>query len=296
VIVLTVAALLASNPPQLPGFLNTVGSYLGHYGIWAILVLVMIEDFGIPVPGETILIAGAIYAGAGRMNIVTVGIVGFIAAVVGDNIGFAIGHFGGRALALRWGRYIFLTEERLDRAEHFFENHGGKVITIARFIEGLRQANGIIAGITGMRWIRFLAFNALGAALWVGTWVSLGYLAGNHITTIYHYITQYSYYALIAVGVLVVGYIAWHIRRRHRRRAATASGTSDGDNAGEARDSTETHASGSADVIAESEGTGEVTGVAADGHPVDRNGQLPGERVPGRTAIHEPDVTDPDVT
>ena len=178
-----VTAALASNPePNLPGFLNVVGTYLGHYGYWAILLLVMVEDFGIPVPGETILIAAAIYAGAGRLNVVAVGLVGFVAAVIGDNIGFAIGHFGGRALALRWGKYIFLTEERLDKAEVFFARHGGKIIVVARFIEGLRQANGIIAGIAGMRWLRFLAFNALGAALWVGTWVSLGYLAGNHIT------------------------------------------------------------------------------------------------------------------
>jgi membrane protein DedA with SNARE-associated domain len=165
------------------------------------------------------------------MNIVTVGVVGFIAAVIGDNIGFAIGHFGGRALALRWGKYVFLTEERLDKAEQFFERHGGKIITVARFIEGLRQANGIIAGITGMRWLRFLAFNALGAALWVGTWVSLGYLAGNHITTIYHYITQYSYYALIAVGVLIVAYIAWYIRRRRRRHAAASATASEANEA-----------------------------------------------------------------
>ncbi len=212
-----VTATLASNPaPDLPGFLNVVGTYLEHYGYWAIFLLVMVEDFGIPVPGETILTAAAIYAGAGRLNVVAVGMVGFVAAVIGDNIGFAIGHFGGRALALRWGKYIFLTEERLDKAEVFFARHGGKIIVVARFIEGLRQANGIIAGIAGMRWLRFLAFNALGAALWVGTWVSLGYLAGNHITTIYHAITQYSYYVLIAVVVLLVAYVIWRLRR-HRR-------------------------------------------------------------------------------
>src|SRR5258708_11848757 len=136
----------------------------------------MIEDFGVPVPGETILIAGAIYAGAGRLNVVAVGVVGFVAAVIGDNIGFAIGHFGGRALALRWGRYVFLTEERLNKAEFFFHRHGGKVIVIARFVEGLRQANGIMAGIVGMHWRRFLAFNALGAALWVATGVPRGAL------------------------------------------------------------------------------------------------------------------------
>jgi membrane protein DedA with SNARE-associated domain len=186
-------------------------------------VLVLLEDFGIPVPGETVLIAAAIYAGHQELNVVAVGLIAFAAAVTGDNIGFAIGHFGGRTLALRWGRYIFLTGERLDRAESFFNRHGGKIIVVARFIEGLRQANGIIAGISGLRWLRFLVFNALGAALWVGTWVSLGYLAGNHIGAIYGYITRYSYYALIAAVVLLAGYITRHVLR-HRRRAADRDG------------------------------------------------------------------------
>jgi membrane protein DedA with SNARE-associated domain len=225
--VLMIAAALASSPPPLPGFLNALSPTLQHYGLWAIGLLIMLEDFGIPVPGETILIAGAIYAGAGRLNIVAVGVVGFIAAVIGDNIGFAIGHFGGRALALRWGKYVFLTEERLDKAERFFDRRGAIVITFARFVEGLRQANGIIAGITGMHWLRFLIFNAIGAALWVGTWVSAGYFAGNHIGTIYHYINLYSYYVLIALAVVLLGYIAWHLRRRRRRRAAAVASPAD---------------------------------------------------------------------
>jgi membrane protein DedA with SNARE-associated domain len=217
------AALASSPPPNLPGFLNVVAPYLEHYSYWAVLLLVMIEDFGVPVPGETILIAAAIFAGAGRLNVLVVGLIGFIAAVIGDNIGFAIGHFGGRALALRWGKYVFLTEERLAKAEVFFNRHGGKIIVVARFIEGLRQANGIIAGISGMRWWRFLVFNVLGAALWVGTWVSLGYLAGNHIDTIYHYITDYSYYALIVAAVLVAALIVWRVLRRRRRAGVPPS-------------------------------------------------------------------------
>src|SRR6266487_2433156 len=113
------------------------------------------------------IFGASVYAGVGRLNVVLVAAVAFAAAVTGDNIGFAIGHFGGRALALRWSRYVFLTEAQLDKAEAFFNRHGAWIITVARFIEGLRQANGIIAGTTGMRWLRFLAFNALGAALWV---------------------------------------------------------------------------------------------------------------------------------
>lgn len=95
--------------------------------------------------------------------------------------------------------------------------------TFARFIEVLRQANGIVAGITGMRWLRFLAFNALGAALWVGTWVTLGYFAGSNIGAIYRYITQYALYLLIAGIVLLAGYIAWRVLRHRQRRAASGA-------------------------------------------------------------------------
>ena len=80
-------------------------------------------------------------------------------------------------------------------------------------------------GITGMRWLRFLVFNALGAALWVGTWVSVGYLAGSHIGSIYSYITRYSYYALIVAGVVIVALIARHLLRRRRARPATRTGS-----------------------------------------------------------------------
>ena len=213
--------LAGGSAPPLPGFLNALAGPLDHFGYWAVLLLVMLEDFGIPVPGETVLIAASVYAGAGRLNVVAVGVVGFVAAVIGDNIGFAIGHFGGRALVLRWGRYVRLTEERLHKAEAFFDRHGAWIITVARFIEVLRQVNGIVAGISGMRWLRFLAFNALGAALWVGTWVSLGYLAGSHIDTIYSRITKYSFYLLIALAVLLAAYIAWRVLRRRSRAAPT---------------------------------------------------------------------------
>jgi len=209
--------------PALPGFLNSLSSPLAHFGLWAVLLLVLVEDFGIPVPGETVLIAASIYAGSGRLNVVAVGLVGFFAAVLGDNIGYAIGRFGGRALVDRWGKYIFLTPERLDKAESFFDRQGAKIITVARFIEGLRQANGLIAGITEMHWLRFVAFNALGAALWVGTWVSIGYFAGQNITAIYNAITTYSLYAAIAAVVAIAAWVCYRLRKRKQQRAAEAA-------------------------------------------------------------------------
>jgi len=204
----------------LPGLLAHLAPVLDHYGYLAVGGFITLEDFGVPVPGETILIAAAVYAGAGRLNIVAVGLVAIVAAVVGDNIGYAIGFFGGRALVLRFGKYVGLTSERLAKAEGFFDRYGGAVVTGARFVEGLRQANGIVAGTIRMPWPRFLAFNALGAVLWAGVWASAGYLAGDHITAIYDTVSRYSLYLLVALAVVVaVLIIRVAVRRsRHARR------------------------------------------------------------------------------
>jgi membrane protein DedA with SNARE-associated domain len=209
-----------SHPVQLPGFLAALAPLLDHWGYLAVGFLIFVEDFGVPAPGETVLIAAAVYAGAGRLNIVAVGVVGFVAAVLGDNIGYAIGRFGGRTLVLRFGRYVRLTEERLARAESFFARHGGKIVIVARFIEGLRQANGIIAGITRMHWLRFVAFNSLGAALWVATWTSVGYLAGNHIQAIYTQVSRYALYLLAVAGLAIIVLIIRHRLRRARHDTA----------------------------------------------------------------------------
>ncbi|MGR6971181.1 DedA family protein [Streptomyces cynarae] len=200
--------------PPLPGVLADVAPILDHWGCLAVAGLVFIEDFGVPVPGETILIVAAVYAGAGRLNIVLVAVIAFCAAVLGDNVGYAIGRFGGHRLVERYGRYVLLTPARVEKAEGFFTRHGGKVVTVARFIEGLRQANGIIAGMAGMSWRRFLVFNALGAALWVGAWVTFGGLAGAHLNTLYPAIQRYELYVLTAMAVLLVILIGRHVYRR----------------------------------------------------------------------------------
>ena len=213
---------MTGHEPQLPGVLHSLQPTLNHYGYLAVGGLVLLEDFGVPVPGETVLILGAVYAGTGRLSIVLVALLGFLAAVTGDNIGFAIGRFGGRPLVERYGRYILLTPERLDKATDFFARRGAAIIIVARFIEGLRQANGIIAGTSGMRWPRFLVFNAIGAALWVAVWTSIGYFSGSNIDTIYNAAARYSTYLAVAVGVLLLAYIARRIVRARRTRADRA--------------------------------------------------------------------------
>src|SRR5215469_3625665 len=205
---------------MLPSFLQPVAGPIDHYGYWAIALLLLLENIGVPVvPGEFALIAGAIFAGTGRagLNVAVVGVIAVICCFVGAEIGYAIGRFGGRALVLRYGRYVFVPEHHLDRAEAAVVKYGGVLVVIARFIVGLREFNGIIAGVTGMPARRFLLYNGLGAVVWVAVWVSAGYLAGDHINAIYRDATRYSAYVLAAVVVLVAAYVGWRVWSRRRR-------------------------------------------------------------------------------
>jgi membrane protein DedA with SNARE-associated domain len=204
---------------HLPAIFAALAPLLGHgYGYLWIALLIGVESIGVPVvPGETILIAGAVYAGAGRLNIVAIGLIAVAAAIAGSTIGYAIGRIGGRVLVLRYGRYVRVTSERLDKAERFIDRRGWLVVMVARFVEGLRQAVGLVAGITGMRWPLFLACNAVGAVAWVAVWASVGDLAGSHITVIYQDATRYSLYALIALAILIVGLVTRYTLRRRRR-------------------------------------------------------------------------------
>lgn len=204
---------MQSTAPHLPAVIQSLAPIIDTYGYLAVGGLILLEDFGIPAPGETVLIAAAFYAGLGQLNLPLVILVGFIGAVIGDNIGFAIGEYGGQPLIERFGRYLFVTPDRINQAKDFFNRHGGKVVAGARFIEGLRQLNGIIAGLSDMRWPKFITFNALGAALWVGVWASVGYLAGDHIETF----LRYQLYVTIAALLALSAYITF---RLYRYRAA----------------------------------------------------------------------------
>ncbi|HET9098734.1 MAG TPA: DedA family protein [Candidatus Saccharimonadales bacterium] len=206
---------------HIPSFIQALAPVIDRYGYLAVIGLIFLEDFGVPVPGETVLIASAFYAGIGRLDIFLVAILGFIGAVIGDNVGFAIGKYGGHPLVEKFGKYIFLTPSRIQKVEDYFRKHGAKIVVIARFVDGLRQANGIIAGLSEMSWLKFVSFNALGAALWVGTWSAIGYFGGDHIQTFLHY--QLYFTAAVVVAVLV--YLAVRLMRK-RRTAGTAKPSS----------------------------------------------------------------------
>ncbi|MEU9077887.1 DedA family protein [Kitasatospora sp. NPDC048538] len=221
---------MSAATTPLPGALAGLAPLLDHYGYLAVALLVLLDNCGIPVPGQTILVLASVYAGTGHLNFAAVLLIAVVAATVGNSLGYLIGRTGGRAFVHRWGRYVLLTPERMERADGFFARHGAKVVTVARFVDGLRQTNGIIAGTTEMPWRRFQPFNVLGAVLWVGVWGTFGYLAGANIGTVYRTAIRYQLWFAVGLGLLVAAFLLRQVLRYRRRRAE--DGGADGNPAG----------------------------------------------------------------
>ena len=195
-------------------YLDIAAPYIEHYGYTAVFAGVMVESFGIPAPGQSLVIAGAVLASQGQLHITVLLLMAWSAAVIGDNIGYAIGHFGGRRLVLRHGRYVGVRADHFERVERFFNRYGGGIVVAARFFEVLRQLNGVIAGTAGMPWWRFLAFNATGAALWVGLWGLGIFYLGQHMEQVLIVFKRFEPY-IVSVGVLaLVGIVVFLFRRR----------------------------------------------------------------------------------
>jgi membrane protein DedA with SNARE-associated domain len=194
---------------HLPAVIQAIAPVIDQYGYYAVGGLLLLENFGIPVPGETVLIAAAVFAGLGKLNIVLIIVIAIACSILGDNIGFWIGRYGGHPILEKYGKYVFLTKRRITKIEAFYGRNGARIILVARFIDGLRQANGLIAGITEMRWQKFLLFNTIGATLWVLTWSLIGYFAASHITLL----LRYQLYLSIVLIVGAVGYFLY--RRKH---------------------------------------------------------------------------------
>lgn len=202
---------------MLPGFLGDLQRIVGDYGYWAVALGILLEDFGMPTPGETLLITGAVVASAGALNIYLLLILAWVGAVVGDNIGYVIGRTGGHRLMVRYGRRFGITDRRLKQVEQFFDHYGGWVVVFARFVLLLRQFNGIVAGTLEMHWLRFLLLNAIGAALWVAFWGILSFWLGKGILVYVHELHRLApfFAVLVAIAIVAVGvYLWWRYGRR----------------------------------------------------------------------------------
>ena len=198
---------------------HTIEGWLSSYGYIVVFVLVMLESLGLPVPGETALIAAALYAGStGKLEIETVIIVAAAAAIIGDNIGFAIGRYGGAKVLVRYGHKVRLHDGRLRIGIWLFRHHGGKVVFWGRFVAVLRTYAAFLAGANRMSWPRFLFFNTTGGILWAIVFGLGYYLFGDVLERLRTTIDI----GLAALGILAVaGSVVW-MRKREASLQARA--------------------------------------------------------------------------
>jgi membrane protein DedA with SNARE-associated domain len=199
---------------MLQHYLDIARPYLDQYGYWAVFGLVMVESFGVPAPGQSILMAGALLASHGNLHIELLLLCAWSAAIVGDNIGYSIGRYGGRKLVLQHGRHLGLRAQHLQRVEQFFAHYGGGIIIAARFFDLLRQLNGIVAGLSKMPWPHFLFFNTLGATLWVGLWGGGVYFLGHHMDRPLVLFKRLEPY-VIGAGLLALAILLVYLFRNH---------------------------------------------------------------------------------
>lgn len=192
-------------------------SLIQQYGVAAITGFLFLESFGFPVPGETLLVAGAFMAGQGELALGPLIAGAWLAAVAGDNVGYAIGRFGGRRLILRFGYRVGITAARLDRMTAFFRRYGGRIVLVARFFAIARQLNGLVAGIVSMRWWRFLLYNAIGAALWVCAWGLGVFFFGREIREWSPWLHRADVAYIAGLAALAIALSFWQWRRRRTR-------------------------------------------------------------------------------
>lgn len=198
-------------------------SFVRHYGAFAVMPILAIEALGAPVPGESLLIFASVLAGRGEMSLPSLLIFAWIGSVLGDNLGYLIGRKLGRSTILRYGAKVGLTAERFSGIEHVYVRYGSVTVLFARFFSILRQLNGIVAGILGMSWWRFVLFDAVGAALWVMVWVFAPAYFSEHLTFIIglaHHTKVVASFLLAAGLILVLGLFirrlrvtGWKVRR-----------------------------------------------------------------------------------
>ena len=199
-----------------------VENLLGSAGLFILFVLIAMESAGIPLPGETALVAAGVLAARGEFDIVAVIAVAASAAIVGDNAGYWIGRTGGRKLLARWPWLERHAASVLPWSERFFRKHGAKTIFVGRFVAVLRVTAAWLAGVSRMPWWRFLVWNAAGGICWAVLVGLVAYYAGQAAADA---IGRYGLYGAAAVVLLaVVGYAA--IRYWRRRMLETEAESS----------------------------------------------------------------------
>ena len=191
--------------------------FITHHGLPLLFLVVMIESFGVPLPGETALILFGVLASQGHYNIAVVIAVAAAGAIVGDNLGYwIIGRWGGRALFRRWGWLRRYSDRVLPRAEELMAKHGGKTVFFGRFITVLRYTAAWVAGLGRMHWATFLFWNAAGGIAWATLVGLVAYYGGQSAADA---IARYGIYAFgVIAGILILFFLVTHFGKRRIER------------------------------------------------------------------------------
>ncbi|GHO97937.1 hypothetical protein KSF_079850 [Reticulibacter mediterranei] len=223
-----VAARVLTPPGQMLvalDVLTILRDALNTLGYPAVALFVMIQCSGIPFPGGTMLLLASFYAATtNRLQISIIIACASLGAIVGDNIGYHIGRTGGKAVIERYGRYIFLKPEHLERAERFFAKHGNKAVFFGRFIAVLRTWTAFLAGVNHMNWRIFFIYNVVSGILWATIYGLLGYYAGrvfyNNFSMVEHLVktVSWSLAGVIAFVVAIIIAVIYIRRKRAKRR------------------------------------------------------------------------------
>ncbi len=199
--------------------LQTLQNVLNAIGYPAVILFVLIESAGVPVPGESIVLLASFTAATDhQLQLPIIIACAAVGAIIGDNIGYVIGRVGGRAVVERFGKYFFLKPHHLDQAERFFARQGEKAVFFGRFFALLRIWAAFLAGMNRMRWPRFLFYNAAGGIIWATLAGLTGYTAGNLLHSFGQLDQLEGTIAWITVGTLAVLALAWILWRHWRKK------------------------------------------------------------------------------
>ena len=195
--------------------LDLLRGALVHYGYWAVAGVLLLENAGVPLPGETVLLLASFLAYSEReLQLPWVVLVGVVATTVGGEFGFALGRHGGRPLIERYRQVFSIRAESVARGEKLFERYGAATVFLARFIFGMRVLASLLAGVLRMPWRRFVLFNFLGATVWVTAVCGVGYLFGRHWGRLVRDLKRFD--LAVAIVVLLAGlFLWWRSRRRN---------------------------------------------------------------------------------
>ena len=195
--------------------LENIQEFAKQYGYLSVFVLILLENLGIPLPGETVTLVGGFLAGSGQLNYWLVLGSAILGAVLGGTCGYWVGRFTGWAFLLRLGRFFRVPEERLEEMKTQFSQNAAKAVFFGRFVALLRIFAGLLAGIAEMSFLKFFLYNLAGATVWASVMVTLAFFAGRIVPLeqLVAWAAQFAIVALLIVIAWIVVPLWWESRQ-----------------------------------------------------------------------------------